>query len=463
MPNPYLVRLRNQHDELRTSIDSVQKKALDENRDLTSDELRSITDDVAKLQALTAQIEQLANAEQHSRSASEQADRLETLTRETGDEQQQNRARNAGEMAARLAEGDTEGENLAGEHHRSRSRTTTRDRDPGHYRSVKDGGQNSFFGDHYRSKVLGDAEATKRLEEHMRAVTQASGGTGIIPPKWLTEEYESIARQVRVVANMVRHIPLGDDPRPLVLPKQTGGTDQNIVPQAAEGANTPAWGVDRFTTNHDTLTPHTEAAYQDVARQLLGSSTPAVDMLIMGDLRAAWDTKVENIVCAAILAGGTAAGTTFATEAAFATDAAAIDGVIDGQMAVSGDQRGPADLVIANFRRFGAFRKLKDGNSRPLMPVSRYNPQNAAGAVGNVLMGDIEGSDVVGTAGVPTAYPEKYAVLRRHAVILGESDLLDFTYEQVGGPAFVRMGIWGYVGVLVRNPNSVSVQTVTAA
>lgn len=463
MPNAYLVRLRKQHEELRASIDAVQTTAVEANRDLTEDELRSIKEDAAKLTTLTGQIKQLADVEQESRSAVEQADRLETLTRDTGQEQQQSRARKASELAGRLSEGqDDEGtEKLGGEH--TRSRTTTRDRDPGHYRSVQDGGQNSFFGDHYRSKVLGDPEATKRLEEHMRAVTQASGGTGIIPPKWLTDEYMALARQVRVVANMVRHIPLGDDPRPLVLPKQTAGTDQNIVVQSAEGANTAGWGTDRYTSNTDTLTPSTYAAYQDVSRQLLGASTPAIDTIVMGDIRGAWDTKVEGIVCAAILAGGTAAGTTFANEAAFKANAAAIDGVIDAQMAVSGDQRGPADLVVANFRRFGAFRKLKDGNNRPLMPVSRYGPQNAAGAMDNVLYGDIEGSDVVGTAGVPTAYPETYAVLRRQAVILGESDLLDFTYEQVGGPAFVRMGIWGYVGVLVRNPNSVSIQTVTAA
>jgi hypothetical protein len=40
---------------------------------------------------------------------------------------------------------------------------------------------------------------------------------------------------------------------------------------------------------------------------------------------------------------------------------------------------------------------------------------------------------------------------------------VEFTYDQVGGPSFVRMGVWGYVGTLVRNPKSVSVQTVTAA
>ncbi|MEU8636786.1 phage major capsid protein [Amycolatopsis sp. NPDC048633] len=437
MPNPYLVRLREQHDALRSSIEGMQTRAAEGNRDLTEDELRSVTEQAAQLKTLTDQIESLTEVE--------------------------TRSRRVGELTASLDK-DEQGQeqNLGGE--QTRSRTTTRDRDPGHYRSATEGGQRSFFADHYRSRVLGNQDATRRLEEHMRAVTQAGAGDGIIPPKWLVDEYDPLARQARVVADMVRRLPLGRDPRPLTLPKQTAGTDANIIDQAAEGTNTASWGTDRFDTDKDTLTPTTKAAYQDVSRQLLDSSSPAVDSLIFGDLRAAWDAKVEGLVCAAILAGGTATGATFATEAAFkAADGGAIDGAIDAQTNVASDQRGMADLVIMNFRRWGAHRKLKDSTGRPLMPVSRYGPTNARGALGNLLVGDIEGMDAVGTAGVPTAYAEKYAVLRRHAVILGESDVMDFTYEQVVGPSAVRMGIWGYVGTLVRHPNSVAIMTVTAA
>lgn len=437
MRNAYLVALRAKYDKAAADIAAIQTRAVDEKRDLTEDELRSVTELGATAKTIAEQITPLLEIETRNAEvlaatanilpATETAttDKPETRSVQTGNAQVQ-------------------------------------ERDPGHYRSEVDGGQHSFFGDHFRANVRGDKEALQRLQEHSRAVVQ-SANAGIVPPRWLTDEYLATARQTRVVADLVRHLDLGTDPRPLVLPKQTGGTDANILDQAAEGANTAGWGTDRFTTSNDTLTPTTKAAYQDVSRQLLDSSSPAVDSLIFEDIRSAYDTVVEGLVCAAILAGGTAAGTTFANEAAFKANAAAIDGVIDGQMAVAGDQRGVADLVVMNFRRFGAFRKLKDGNNRPLMPVSRYNPQNANGAVGNFLVGDIEGADAVGTAGVPTAYAEKYAVLRRNAVLLAESPISDFTYEQVGGPSNVRMGIWAYVGVLVRNPGSVSIQTVTAA
>lgn len=435
MPNPYLVRLREQHDALRSSIEGLQTRAAEGNRDLTEEELRSVTEQATTLKNVAEQIESLTEVE--------------------------TRSRKVGELAAQLdAGGHSTEQKLGVEQHRGRF--TTQDRDPGHYRSEKEGGEHSFFGDHFRAHVLNDQDAKARLEGHMRAVVQSPNGTGIVPPKWLTDEYDPLARQARMVADRVRRIPLGTDPRPLVLPKQTAGTDQNIAAQTTEGTNNGAWGTDRFSTDKDTLTPVTYAAYQDVSRQLLNASTPVVDALIMGDLRGAWDTKVESLVCEAILAGGTAtAPAAFATEAAFAADAAAIDAVIDAQTAVAEDLRGQADLAIMNFRRFGAFRKLKDSSNRPLMPVSRYNPQNSTGALGNALIGDIEGVDVYATAGVPTGYPEEFAVLRSNAVILGESDLFDFSYEQVAGPSAIRMGIWGYAGILIRHPNSVCVLTVT--
>lgn len=426
--NPYLDAQRSKFDALTVNVRSITDKAAAESRDLSETELRSVTEQNESARALADQINSLTEAETRAAAV----------------------AKVAGEVTPK-------------DETRAFGSTRTQDRDPGHYRSATEGGSNSYFADQFRSQTNGDREAGQRLTEYNRAVTVSSGGTGIVPPKWLLDEYMPLARQTRVVANAVRRLALGSDPRPLVLPKALTGVDANIVTQSAEGANTAAWGVDRYTSGSDTLTPVTRATYQDVSRQLLNSSDPAVDSIIYGDIRSAWDAMVETYICAAIIAGGTASGSTFATEAAFSTGAVAIDAVVDAQTAVSGDQRGPADLAIMNFRRFGAYRKLKDTTNRPLMPVSRYGPQNATGALDNVLSGDIEGVDVVGTAGVPTAYAEKYAVLRRNAVILAESDLLEFTFTEVVGPSSVRLGVWGYLGALVRNPNSVAVLTVTGA
>jgi HK97 family phage major capsid protein len=429
-----LSRLREQYESIRSAVEGFQQRAVDENRDLTEDELRAVTGQTEQARSIYAQIEALTEQEKRNQAV--------------------------GELAANL-------ENGADEQARAAGRTTgtayTQARDPGHYRSVKDGGRYSFFGDMFRAGKDGDEAAKRRLSEHQRAVTQSSGGTGILPPKWLTDEYQAMGRQNRVLADLVRRIPLGDDPRPINLPKQTAQTDANLLSQSAEGANTSGWGNDRFTTNKDTLTPTTYAAYQDVSRQLLNGSDPAVDALIMGDLHGAWDTKMEALVGAAVVSGGTTAAT-FATLTLFKANAAGIDAVVDAQTAVAGDLRGPADIAAMSYFSFGAFRKLKDSSNRPLMPVSRYNPQNARGSLGNVLVGDIEGVDAYGTVGIVRATnTETIAVMRSQAVLFAESDLLQFSYDQVVGPAAVRMGIFGYAGVLVRNPVSVQLVVITDA
>lgn len=438
--NPYLTNLRAQYRSLQTGIETLQQRATNENRDLTADEIAQIKGQTENARSVYSQIVDLTEQEKRNLSVGQLAVELETVAENT-------RA---------VGQGGT-------------GRAHTQDRDPGHYRSVKDGGRNSFFRDLFLAGSKNDSDAKQRLSEHQRAaageraVTQSSGGTGILPPKWLADEYQAMGRQTRVLSELVRRLPLGDDPRPLILPKQTAQVDANLVTQAAEGANTAGWGTDRFTTNSNTLTPATYAAYQDVSRQLVNASDPAADVLIMGDLHGAWDTKMEALVGAAVVAGGITAAT-FATLTLFKTNAAGIDAVVDAQTAVAGDLRGPADISAMSYFSFGAFRKFKDGNNRPLMPVSRNNPQNARGSLGNVLVGDIEGVDAYGTVGIVRATNvETIAVMRSQAVLFAESDLLEFSYDQVVGPAAIRMGIFGYAGVLVRNPVSVQLIVITDA
>lgn len=436
--NPYLVKLREQYRSLQTSIEQIQNRAVSETRDLSEDELKAITGSAKEAESKAEQIRALTEQEQRNLQVGKLASDLENAVEETRS--------NAGQ-GQRGSQGNA----------------YTRDRDPGHYRAVKDGGKHSFFRDLFLAGSKKDPESVRRLEEHQRAVTQSSGGTGILPPKWLTDEYQAMGRQTRTLSELVRRIPLGDDPRALILPKQTAQVDANLVTQTTEGANTAGWGADRFTTNDSTLTPATYAAYQDVSRQLLNASDPAADALIMGDLHGAWDTKMEGIVGAAVVAGGTTAAT-FATLTLFKTNAAGIDAVVDAQTAVAGDLRGPADIAAMSYFSFGAFRKMKDGNNRPLMPVSRYNPQNARGSLGNVLVGDIEGVDAYGTVGIVRAVNvETIAVMRSQAVLFAESDLLEFSYDQVVGPASIRMGVFGYAGVLVRNPIGVQLIVITDA
>lgn len=442
MANAYLDRLRGQHDEIRARVEGLQTAAVAADRDLTEDELRSITEDGAKATALATQIEAL--------------------------HEQETRAAKVAALAPIAPPAAVE----------TRGKVTTQDRDPGHYRTVKDGGTHSFFADMYKSDQNRDEAARQRLTEHTRALSVGAGsgntlaGGGIVPPKWMTDLYLPLSRQDRVVSAQVTNLSLGDDPRPLVLPKQTAGTDAVVAAQVEGQAVS---GADAFNTSTETLTPAAIAGKQTVSRQLVDSATPAVDQLIYADLLSVYDAQIEALVIAALVAAAGAAVTTFATETAFnanavATGSAGYNGIVDAETAVWAARFKAATLVAVSPKRWGAFRKLSGQDGRPILSTGSGTPQN--------VVGTTEGATPNGYVGVVGSLPmfvtsslavtpgaaESHLVVRAADVILAESDLLQFRFEEVAGPQDIVLGIWRYAGTIVRQSgNGAKRNVVTVA
>lgn len=435
----YLKGLREQYDGLKQTIEGMQTRAVEAQRDLTEDELRSIKEQGDKAKALFTQIEDLTEIETRNAKVAEM--QAQVLA-----------ARNGTDGAGKPGE---QGEQL-----RKVGGVSTKDRDPGHYRSAKEGGENSFFSDMYRSRVNGDEDAAKRLVEHNRALSTGSHGPGIVPPKWLTEEFEKLARQGRRLP--VREIPIGDDPRPLTLPKQIAGTDAVVAEQATE--NTGVGGADAFDTDVDTVTPKPTAGKQIVSRQMLDMSNPAIDMLIFGDLMEVYDDKIEAKIGAGLVAAAGAAVTTFATEAAF-TGAAALNSVIDLGIAVRNARKRNADVLAMGVTRYGKFLKFRDADGRPLIANSNQGQAVNVSGVGSVQTdGIIEGFGVVATDGILTSYPESYVAYRAADQILFTSNVLRFRFEEQAGPESVVLGIWGYTAFISRQATkSVKRAVITAA
>lgn len=446
MPNPYLAKLRQDYDTQKAAIQALQDKAISEERDLSETELTSIRQMSEAITGLHAQITSLTDIEVMDRAVQEQAARIMSDADRAA---VQNRADAEITRVSRTPAGDT------------RQLARTQDRDPGHY--TRSSG-NSFFGDLHRSRA-GDDDAARRLVEHNRALSTGTGnaGAGVVPPHWLTEEFELLARQGRALASAVRNIGLGADPRPLTLPKQLTGTDAEVVEQATENAATE--DDDAWTSDVDTVTPKPTTGIQIVSRQMLDMSSPAIDALIYGDMVAAYNLKVEKKVGAAMVTAAGTAVTTFATNAAFNTDQDASDAVIDTAIAVRNTRKLPADLIAMGVVRYGEFLKLKDADGRPLIPEASMGPMNAIG-VGTVQVdGRMHGLGVIATDGVSTGtFPESIIVARAADTILFESDVLRFRYEEPLGPESVKLGIWGYTAVIVRQASgSVKRIVVTAA
>lgn len=449
MPNPYLVAQQKKLEALSGSILATQTRAATESRDLTDEEVRSITDEAKQLEAIGSQVEDLVKIETRSAKIAALATSVSSAAEAAGDKPAggENLAGDDGTGTAGVA-----GASDAAEKTRSRT-TSAKDRDPGHYR--KKGGAHSFFGDLYKSQMNDDRDARGRLTEHTRALSTGANGPGVVPPHWMTEEFEVLSRQGRNLANAVRNIPLGDDPRPITLPKQITGTDAVVAEQASE--NTAVSGTDAWDSDVDTATPKPTAGKQIVSRQMLDMSNPAIDMLIYGDLMSVYNLKVEQKVGAVcIAAAGTAvASATFATETAFtgvAPATPALDATIDLAIAVRNARKLPASILATTVTRYGKFLKLKDTTGRPLIPSETAGPMNVAG-VGQVdVDGRIEGLGVIATDGIGdgATYPEKFLVMRPADVILFEGNITRFRFEEQVGPESVVLGIWAYTAAIAR-------------
>ncbi len=437
--NPYLKAKRDQYEAIRTQIQGIQERAVKDTPE--GEQTRSLTEDEDKLvRSLDEQAKDLYSE-------------IELLT------SVEERNQKVTDLAGKLVEGDDKTRSVGS------SSTSAKDRDPGHYRSVKEGGERSFFGDIYQSAVLHDVDASTRLAEHNRALSTGANGVGVVAPHWMTEEFELIARQGRKLANAVRNIPLGDDPRPITLPKQTAGTDAAVTEQANE--NDPLADSDTWDSDVDTVTPKPTAGKQKISRQLLDMASPAIDTLIYGDLMEVYNTKVEAKVGTALIAAAGAGVVTFATEAAFKANNGgdAIDAIIDAEIAVLDDRKVPADVLAMRIRRWGAFKKFKDTTGRPLIPSGSGGPMNVVG-VGEVQFpGQIEDLGVIASEGIgTTAYPESLLAFKASDQVLFETNVLRFRYEEVAGPESIILGVWGYTAFISRQATkSVKRVIITAA
>ncbi|GEL17684.1 phage major capsid protein [Pseudonocardia asaccharolytica] len=448
MASPYLVRKREQYQEIRTEIEGLQALAVAENRDLTEDELGTIRTRAADAEKLAGEIESLADFERRSAKVGVAAAEIAAAGDGPPPEATGDHTRAAG------------GETRSGGAEALTGTAQTRDRDPGHYRK---GGEHSFFGDMFRAKQ-GYQDASRRLAEHHRALDTPNEGVGLVAPHWLVEEYQTIARQGRRASGAVRQVPLGDDPRPLTLPRQTAGTDTIVAEQASE--NTAPTSTDAYDSDTVTVTPKPTTGAQVFSRQMLDMANPAIDGLIYGDLLSVYNQKIEaKVVAAMVTAAGTAV-TTYANEAAWDTAAgnlAVSDDLIDLAIAVRNARKLPADILVLSVARYGELLKLKDSAGRPLMPMDSAGPMNVVGTGSVAVDGRIHGLGVIASDGV-TQYPESILAARAADTLLFESALMRFRYEEKSGPHSIEVGIWGYSAVHVKySGDSVKRNVITAA
>lgn len=316
--------------------------------------------------------------------------------------------------------------------------------------------ERSFFADAFRSQFAYDADASDRIQRHMREVSverrDITSGTlnGLVPPLYLLDQAATLARAMRPFADVLPQYALPANGMSVVVTKVTTGT----ATAAQTSQNTAATETDMVTTDI-TIPVVTVMGQQDVSRQALERGA-VTDSLIFADLVADYATRLDSLVISGTGSNGQHKGiltAATATDGYAATTVAAFYGSVNAALSrVASNRYAPATVIVMHPRRWHWLLSKADTAGRPFVVPAAPVASNPVG-IGQTnygIAGTLAGLPVVVDANVPTnlgtSTDEDRVIVSRitdHA--LWEGPLMTFSFEQaVNPPATVRLAVAGY-------------------
>lgn len=272
-------------------------------------------------------------------------------------------------------------------------------------------GDASFFSDMYRYRYDADPLAADRILRHARQhqmeTRDASTGSfaGLVIPKFLVDDFASVARAGRPFADLVGGRDLPPDGMIFNIPK--GNTGVVVSSQTSENTATAEQDVD----NDDiAVAVRTIAGQQDISRQSLDRGRN-VDEMVMSDLAAAYAAELDRQLINGTGANNQHLGVLSTTDVATVTVTSTngvtqIRQIYDGVQRVHSTRFMPATVVAVHPRRWAYWAQSTDSNGRPLVTQNGHGPQNVFGT-GDITMsagivGDIGGMPVMVDPNIPT-------------------------------------------------------------
>ncbi|HKV68915.1 MAG TPA: hypothetical protein VJN72_12570, partial [Gaiellales bacterium] len=186
-------------------------------------------------------------------------------------------------------------------------------------------------------------------------------------------------------------------------------------------------------------TPAAYGTYTDVSRQALDGADPSVLAIIFQDLTEAYRQASETAIKTAVEAGATASGVAITAATPWAGELANVVNYF-------GTRFRPADVALIPPANYSTLLAQGDTTGRPFMPmIGQMNSD------GSVRPGGIAGDILGATAKLSWASTVNVNVFAASSdYVIFESAITQFTYDQVVGPQFVRVGLWAYLGIGTR-------------
>lgn len=302
----------------------------------------------------------------------------------------------------------------------------------------------SFFADRLHASE-GDGEAADRLNRHAQLLAQqvelmeragdvlSSEVPGAYPNTYLPGLLTPRILKGRPMGGFFNRVTI-TDATPRIFPKVT--TSTTVTVQSAEGANPAASDL---ATTAVTATPLLYGGSTDVSRQVLDGADPSIDAMLMQDLVEAYAQASETVIKTAVEAGATASGVAITAATPYAGELA---NVINYQAV----RFLPAEGVFVPSALYAVLLAQGDTTGRPFLPMIGATNSDGTVSPGGSTAG-ILGADAF-LSWASTANVNVFA--RRSDYVIFESSIAQFRYDQVVGPAAIRIGIWAYLVVGTR-------------
>ena len=266
-----------------------------------------------------------------------------------------------------------------------------------------------------------------------RAVAISSSQAGAYPTEYLPGLLTDRIAKGRVAGSFFDRIPI-TDARVRTFPRVTQST--TVYKQTTEGVNVP---LSDFATEAVSATPDMYAGQVDVSRQVIDGGDPDAERMILADLQESYMQVSEVAILAAIEAGAQTGATPIS---AVTPHAGIVANIVQYQAA----RFLPAQGVLAPAAMYEGLLLEADTAGRPLVPFGGPNVSQGevqAGAAGASVLG-IPILMSWGSAAIAAL------IARKEDAHYYESSVATFRYEQVAGPAVIRIGLWAYLSAVVR-------------
>ena len=389
-----VARLQGELSEREQFVQNLVETAQADERDLNPQEMELVTRSQQRIQALTAQINPLADTQRVVRESRAQ---LAVVDREVA----QDRADRAGA--------------------------------PIEYRST-----GAYIVDRWRAGV-GDRDADHRLDLFHRAAAHQTTGDnpGVIPERVLGPVIQWIdAARPTVAALGPQAIPGGPT---FYRPRVTQHTRVGIQTAEKTELVSQKMTLDRVAVNVDTY-----GGYVNISRQNIDWSQPQIMDIVVNDLAAQYALQTEDVTTDAIAAAATA-GPVLPADATAQDIAGALWSAAATAYAASGGQGRLIAVVSPDM--LGVIGPL----FAPINPQNAQSSGFSAGSFGQGVMGAVSGITVVMSAALPAG---SMFVLTTAAAEVFEQRIgtLSVTEPSVLG---VQVAYAGYFGAVVLLPAGV--------